>query len=110
MALENPAAAAKSRSPRARLVRAAGAAAALGAAMICLAAMVFRDKLLARLNPPPALAVAPVASGLRQPTDIANSGVPGDERLFVLEREGRIGLCSRLRGQRAVLCVLHGSH
>jgi len=45
---------------------------------------------LRRFFGPPALTVVPVASGLNQPTDIASTGVAGDERLFVVEREGRI--------------------
>lgn len=63
-------------------------------AMVLLAAAVplarWGRAQLRRVLGPPGLSVALVASGLSQPTDIAHTGVAGDERLFVVEREGRI--------------------
>ena len=38
----------------------------------------------------PNLSLAEYASGLDKPTDIANTGVPGDERLFITEKDGLI--------------------
>ena len=39
---------------------------------------------------PPTIAATLYASGLSEPVDIANSGVTGDARLFVVEKQGRI--------------------
>lgn len=51
-----------------------------------------RDGNVAALVPSAALTLAlqPYASGFSSPVNIANSGVPGDGRLFVVERRGRI--------------------
>ena len=54
-----------------------------------------------RENPPPGpraslpsehpnIRLARYANGLNLPTDIANTGVPGDERLFITEKDGAI--------------------
>jgi len=63
-----------------------------GALIVLVAGAYVGWKLWKRLNRPPELAVTLIASGFDQPTDIANSGLPGDARLFVVERPGRIRL------------------
>jgi glucose/arabinose dehydrogenase len=40
--------------------------------------------------PSPTIRLVEVASGFNLPNDIANSGVPGDERLFIVEKPGKI--------------------
>ena len=41
------------------------------------------------------IALLPVAEGFRQPVDIANTGMEGDPRLFVVEKRGTIQVWNR---------------
>jgi glucose/arabinose dehydrogenase len=44
------------------------------------------------------LNIQPLSSGLLFPVGIHNSGIPGDNRLFILEKRGRIKIVNRLTG------------
>ncbi len=41
-------------------------------------------------NPTPTVVFRPYATGFILPVDIANTGIPGDERLFIVEKDGTI--------------------
>ncbi|MCC7360903.1 MAG: PQQ-dependent sugar dehydrogenase [Anaerolineales bacterium] len=63
---------------------------ALGAVVVLAGGVYGGWRLYRRLTRPPQLTVTLYAQGLNQPTTIANTGVPGDQRLFVTERPGLI--------------------
>ena len=77
-------------SGRARLPGWAGVGLALGALAVLVGGAYGGWRIYRRLTRPPQLAVTLYAQGLNQPTSIANTGVAGDQRLFVTERPGTI--------------------